>query len=137
MKERTGRHVVYQMHVHLVFVTKKRGKVFTQAHIEALRSIFDSLCKSFETELLEFNGEQDHVHLLVMYPPKVSVSVLVNYLKGISSRLLKQLYPEMRDFWSIKESNNALWSPSYFAGSIGGATLSILKKYIEKQNSPY
>jgi putative transposase len=74
MKERTGKHVVYQMHVHLVFVTKKRGKVFTQAHIKALKDIFDSLSKKFEVELQEFNAERDHVHLLVTYPPKVSIS---------------------------------------------------------------
>src|SRR5581483_12305749 len=120
MQKRTGRHVVYLMHVHLVFVTKKRGKIFTSAHVEALRKIFETVCKNFESELQEFNAEQDHVHLLVTYPPKVSISKLVNSLKGTSSRLLKQFFPEISNFWSVSRSKNALWSPSYFAGSVGG-----------------
>jgi len=69
------------MHVHLVFVTKYRPGVFTKEVIDDLRTIFTSVCKDFEAELVEFDGEDDHVHLLVNYPPKVSVSALVNSLK--------------------------------------------------------
>jgi putative transposase len=82
--------------------------------------------------LAEFDGEDDHVHLLVNYPPKVPVSSLVNSLKGVSSRLLKQRFPELeKRYWK-----GALWSPSYFAASCGGAPISIIRQYIEQQNTP-
>ena len=130
---RTGRHCVFNMHVHLVFVTKYRRGVFSQAILEDLKSIFASVCKDFEAELVEFDGEADHVHLLVNYPPKVSVSSLVNSLKGVSSRLIRRRnYPEIRrNLWG-----NAFWSASYFAGSCGGAPIGIIRQYIEQQRKP-
>jgi len=75
---RRGRHCVFLMHVHLVFVTKYRRKVFTKEILDDLRNIFSCVCADFEAELVEFDGEDDHVHLLVNYPPKVAVSALVN-----------------------------------------------------------
>ena len=127
---RRGRHVVYNIHIHLVFVTKYRGKVFTKEILNELNLILSEVCQDFDAELLEFNGEQDHVHLLVNYPPKVSVSSLVNSLKGVSSRMIrKKNYPSInRQLWG-----NALWSPSYFASSCGGASIDIIREYIEKQ----
>ncbi|MDK2750224.1 MAG: IS200/IS605 family transposase, partial [Halomonas meridiana] len=71
---RTGRHCVFKLHAHLVFVTRYRGKVFTGAHLNSLELLFDRVCRDFEAELQEFNGETDHVHLLVNFPPKVAVS---------------------------------------------------------------
>ena len=108
------------MHVHLVFVTKYRRTVFTKQILEDLRDIFVNVCRDFEAELIEFEGEEDHVHLLVNYPPKVTVSKLVNGLKGVSSRLLrKKQYPSiLQSLWG-----NHLWSPSYFAGACGGLHL--------------
>jgi hypothetical protein len=67
--------------------------------------------------------EPHHVHLLVNYPPKVGLSELVNSVKGVSSRLIKQEFPAITTFWSVKKSHGALWSASYFAGSVGGAYL--------------
>jgi len=129
---RTGRHCVFNLHVHLVFVTRYRRKVFTQAILEAMRSIFAEVCRDFEAELMEFDGEEDHVHLLVHYPPKVAVSKLVNSLKGVSSRHLRRWFPELeRRYWK-----GMLWSPSYFAGSCGGAPISIIRQYIEQQKTP-
>ncbi|MEB0014953.1 IS200/IS605 family transposase, partial [Glaciimonas sp. Cout2] len=78
------------MHVHLVFVTKYRRGVFTKEILDDLRPIFASVCVDFEAELVEFDGEDDHVHLLVYYPPKVAVSKLVNSLMGISSLLIRK-----------------------------------------------
>jgi len=125
---RTGRHCVFLLHVHLVFLTKYRKPVFEKEHLDSLKKIFAKICRGFEAELVAFNGEADHVHLLVNYPPKVTVSKLVNSLKGASSGKLKRLYPELkRYYWE-----NALWSPSYFAGSCGGAPLEVIKQYIEK-----
>lgn len=97
-----------------------------------LKEVFDSVCKDFEAELVEFDGEFDHVHLLVNYPPKVSISKLVNSLKGVSSRLLRKAHPEIASkYWK-----GVLWSPSYFASSCGGAPISIIKQYIENQKTP-
>ena len=129
---RTGRHCVFNIHVHLVFVTKYRRKVFTKANLDEMHGICAKVCKDFEAVLSEFDGEDDHVHLLVNYPPKVSVSSLVNSLKGVSSRLLKQRFPELeKRYWK-----GALWSPSYFAASCGGAPISIIRQYIEQQKTP-
>ncbi|MBP9842311.1 MAG: IS200/IS605 family transposase [Simkaniaceae bacterium] len=127
---RHGRHCLFGLHVHLVFVTKYRREVFTQDVLNDLRVIFMSVCADFESELIEFNGEDDHVHLLVNYPPKVAISKLVNSLKGVSSHLIrKRKYPEIRK----KLWDGALWSPSYFAGSCGGAPIAIIRQYIEQQ----
>lgn len=136
MELRTGRHVVFMLHAHLVFTTKRRGKVLTREHLVRLEAIFRDVCKDFEVELREFNGEADHVHLLVNYPPKVRLSELVNSLKGVSSRRLKQEFPDIHRFWSVRKSRGVLWTPSYFAGSVGGAPLAILKQYIEQQARP-
>ena len=87
---RHGRHCVFKMHVHLVFVTKYRRGVFTAEIIDDLRGIFTEVCRDFEAELVEFDGEHDHVHLLVNYPPKVAISNLVNSLKGVSSRMIRK-----------------------------------------------
>jgi putative transposase len=117
---------------HLVFVTKYRRKVFTRQILEDLREIFTGVCHSFESELKEFEGEGDHVHLLINYPPKVQVSKLVNSLKTASSRVIrKKGYPSIdKALWE-----GALWSPSYFAGSCEGAPLDVLKRYIQNQDS--
>ncbi|MCD2330301.1 MAG: IS200/IS605 family transposase [Pelagibaca sp.] len=132
MEIRKGRHVVYAMHVHLVFVTKYRRAVFSSEHSDFLEGVFRSVCADFEAELVEFNGEEDHVHLLVHYPPKVAISKLVNSLKGVSSRRLAKKYGRLhRYFWK-----GVLWSPSYFAGSVGGAPISVLRQYIEQQTRP-
>lgn len=129
---RSGRHCVFALHVHLVFVTKYRRGIFKKDHLEAMERIMSEVCKDFEATLVEFNGENDHVHLLVNYPPKVSVSALVNSLKGVSSRLLRK---EFGDFHPWLKRMGVLWSPSYFAASCGGAPISILRQYIQQQQA--
>ena len=133
-KIRTGRHCVFMMHAHLIFITKYRGKVFSNEHLMKMEQIMRDVCQQFEVELAEFNGEPDHVHLLVNFPPKVAISKLVNSLKGVSSRKLKMDFPELHD---VAWKNDALWSPSYFAGSVGGAPIDVLRQYIEQQNRPH
>ena len=130
---RTGRHCVFLLHAHLVFVTKYRYGVFTKVILDDLKEIFASVCRDFEADLIEFDGEDDHVHLLFVYPPKVAISSLVNSPKGVSSRLIrKKGYPSIqKKLW-----DGSLWSPSYFAGSCGGAPISVLRQYIEAQRTP-
>ena len=130
---RTGRHCVFNMHVHLVFVAKYRRDVFTKSMLETMREVFERVCLDFEAVLVEFDGEHDHVHLLVNYPPKVAVSSLVNSLKGASSRILRTKHPAIKN----KLWGNALWSPSYFAASCGGAPIGIIKQYIQQQQTPH
>lgn len=129
---RTGRHCVFKIHVHLVFVTKYRRNALSEPAIRDLRTIFGKVCRDFGATLVECNGEDDHVHLLVEYPPKVSISNLVNSLKGVSSRRLRQMRPEVAG----RYFKGVLWSPSYFAASCGGAPVSILKQYVEQQREP-
>lgn len=129
---RHGRHCVFKMHVHLVFVTKYRRKVFDSDAIDRLRGMFAKVCRDFEAHLVEMDGEDDHVHLLVEYPPKLAVSSLVNSLKGASSRRLRKERTGIASrYWK-----GVLWSPSYFASSCGGAPIGIIRQYIEQQQTP-
>ncbi|MEV8405191.1 IS200/IS605 family transposase [Streptomyces niveus] len=94
----------HNLHAHLVFVTKYRKGVFDDAMLKRCEEIMREVCVGFETELREFNGERDHVHLLVHYPPKIALSKLI--------------------------------PRSYFAGSCGGAPLTVIRQYIEGQQRP-
>ena len=127
---RTGRHVVFHLFVHLVFVTKYRRGVLTPGLHEVVRETAAAVCEDFEANLVEYVGEDDHVHLLVAYPPKLAISRLVNSLKGVTARKLrKDHHEEIRE----KLWGNAFWSPSYCAVSTGGAALDTVRAYIEKQ----
>jgi putative transposase len=105
--------------------------VFTDAHLTRLEEIMREVRADFETELTEFNGDNNHVHLLVNFPPKIALSRLVNSRKGVSSRRMRQEFPEPAAHYYRA---NKLWSGSYFAGSVAGAPLSIVRQYIEQQN---
>jgi putative transposase len=130
---RTGRRCVFILHVHLVFVTKYRHQVFGSRHLERMEEIMRDVCADFGAELREFNGEAEHVHLLVNFPPTVAISRLVNSLKGVSSRRLRQEFPDLaRHYWRATR----LWSGSYFAGSVGGAPITVLRQYLEQQTRP-
>lgn len=120
------------MHVHLIFVTKYRRKIFDGDCIDRLQNHFKRVCNDFEATLAQCNGESDHIHLLVEYHPKISVSSLVRSLKGVSSRMLRQERPDIaKHYWKAQ-----LWSPSYFAASCGGAPLEIIRQYVEQQARP-
>ncbi|MFD8089328.1 IS200/IS605 family transposase [Streptomyces malaysiensis] len=130
---RRGRHVVSAMHVHLVFVTKYRRGVFDDEMLTRCEKIMRKVCEDFEAELKEFNGERDHVHLLINYPPKIAVSKLVNSLKGVSARRIRQ---EFTGRINRATMHGHLWSPSYLSASCGGAPLAIVRQYIEQQKRP-
>lgn len=119
--------------MHIVFVTKYRKKVITAQILERLREIFSRLCQNQKSELLEFSGEEDHVHLLVDISPDVSLSKLVNTLKTISSRTIRKEFAD--------HINKFYWKPVFWTGaycviSAGGAPLEVLKTYIQNQNEP-
>jgi putative transposase len=100
--------------------------------IGQLREAFDSACEKLECRIIEFDGEEDHVHLLVEYPPKMAISVLVNNLKSTSSRQIRFLNVDLPRL----SKSSALWSRSYFACSAGGATIETLKAYVNGQKTP-
>lgn len=127
---RSGRHVVFSLQVHLVFVPKYRRAVITDRVFSVLHAAWEQVCRDFECELRETGWESDHVHLLVGYPPKVALSRLVNSLKGVSARRVRAAdLSEVRGkLWGAH-----FWSPSYCAVSCGGAPLETVKRYIEQQ----
>ena len=127
-----GRHSVSKLVVHLVFTTKYRRRLFTGEMISQIREAIESACEKLECQLIEMDGEEDHVHILIAYPPKICVSVMVNNLKSISSRRLRLANPDLKK----QSANGTLWSRSYFACSAGGASIDVIKKYVESQNTP-
>jgi len=129
---RRGRHSVTRLVAHLVFTTKYRRKVFDGDMIGQLREVFESACEKLDCRIIEFDGEEDHVHLLIEYPPKLSISVLVNNLKSTSSRRIRFLNTHIPRL----SKSAALWSRSYFACSAGGATIEMLKAYVNEQKTP-
>lgn len=122
--------MVSALHVHLVFVTKYRRGVLNDEMLKVCENTMRKVCEDFGAELREFNGEDDHVRLLVHYPPKVSVSKLVNSLKGVSARILRREFTSRVNQATV---HGHFWSPSYLAASCGGAPLSIIRQYIEQQ----
>ena len=97
-----------------------------------LHPVMAKIGTDFEAEFEAFDGEEDHVHLLLSYPPKVALSTLVNSLKGASSRLIrKEQFPEL----SSRLWGDHFWSPSYCVVSCGGAPLDVIKRYVEQQSA--
>ncbi|QXX76678.1 IS200/IS605 family transposase [Methylovirgula sp. HY1] len=123
-------HCVYALHYHLVIVTKYRNKALTPGMRASFSEQAGERCEAWGGELLECNGEADHVHLLFTLPPTVALSAFVNALKtGTSRRLRKEFAEHLRRFYR----KPVLWSRSYCVISSGGAPLDLLKTYIQNQ----
>jgi putative transposase len=120
-------------HAHLMFVTKYRRPVFTDAMLTFTENTMRGVRAELDVELVEFNGEPDHVHPLVAYPPTVAISVLVQRLKGRTAHAVRR---EFTGACVRARMRDHLWSPSYFAVSYGGAPLSIIRQYIDGQARP-
>jgi putative transposase len=106
-----------------------RNSLFTGESIDLVEKSFREVAEKMDFQMVEFNGERNHVHVLIEYPPKWSISQIVNAVKGVSSRRYGQAGYK-------KPHKEALWSPSYFAVSVGGAPLEVLKEYIKNQQKP-
>lgn len=128
-------HCVFNLNYHLVLVTKCRRKCITAPMLERLKIICTELTAKWECELLEFNGEADHVHLLLSLNPKVAPSVFVNNLKTVSSRLIRKDFGE--ELAKVYWNKPVFWSRSYCIITCGGAPLSVIKQYIEQQAAPH
>jgi putative transposase len=129
----TGRHRILAMHAHLAFLTKFRHQVFTDRHLTRRQAIMPDVCQDFQAQPVEYNGDNNHVHRLINYPPKVAVVRPANSLKDISPRRLRHEFPDLARHY---DQANELSSGSYLAGSAGGAPLSMVKQYIQQQNHP-
>lgn len=124
---KSSNNAVFEIYFHLVLITKYRRKVIDDEVKKRLQEIFEDLCESWSCNLIEFNSDKDHVHLLLEGRPQVQPSTLINNLKTVSSRYLRKEFPRLR------EKGSAFWSPSYCLVSCGGAPLEVIKTYIEKQ----
>lgn len=123
-------HCVFRLQYRLVLVTKYRKQVISEPMMKRLHEIFEDTLKKWECSLVEFNGEPDHVHLLLETHPKVDLSKLVNNLKTVTSRLIrKEFSSEIRKvYWKP-----VFWHRSYCIITVGGAPISVLRQYIENQ----
>jgi putative transposase len=124
---------VSDLKAHLVLTPKYRRKIFTDPMLTRLEEIFRTLMEKWEGRLIEFNGEVDHVHLLIQYNPQTELSKLINNLKTVSSRYLRKEFAErVNEFYG----QDVLWTSGYGIFSCGGVTVEELKKYIENQDRP-
>lgn len=127
---RSGSHTKYDIKVHIVWITKYRSKVMKGDIAHRLRELLREICMSEEIEIIKGHVSSDHVHLLVSYPPKLSISKMVMRMKGKTSRKLLQEYTEIKKkFWG-----NHIWARGYFAASSGNVTDEVIKAYIENQD---
>ena len=124
---------VSDMKAHLVLTTKYRKRVLTGEMIDRLRDVITDLCEKWDCKVIEFNGEDNHIHLLFQYYPQMELPKFIGNIKSVTSRRLRQEFSQEinRVYWK-----QVLWNESYFIASCGGVTISVLKKYIEGQNTP-
>ena len=124
---KSNKNVVYACQYHVVWCPKYRRKVLVNGVDERLKVIIQEVILELNAELLEMEIMDDHVHLLVSVDPQFGIHKLVKRIKGVSSRILRDEFP-----W-LKSKIPALWTNSYFVSTVGGATLEVVKKYIEDQ----
>ncbi len=124
---------VSDLKAHLVLTTKYRKQVLTGVMINRLKELINELCDNWNCKVIEFNGEDTHIHLLFQYYPQMELAKFIGNIKSITSRKLRQEFPEQinKVYWK-----KVLWNESYFIASCGGVTISVLKKYIENQDPP-
>ena len=124
------RTCVCNINYHMVWSVKYRRKVLTSPVEAYLKTLVQEIAKEkgFTVHLFEC-GEQDHVHCFVSAPPKMSITVIVKYLKGITGRKTYEQFPEIRDnLWK-----GTLWNPSYYVETVGSVSEKNIRQYIESQ----
>lgn len=133
VKMRSLFHCEFALTYHLVLVTKYRRACITRPMLDMLQDIVGQRCNDWGGELMEFNGEPDHVHALLSLPPNLDLSRFVNNLKTTSSRLVRREFAHQLNRVYRKP---VFWSRSYCIISCGGAPLSVIKQYVEQQEAP-
>ena len=124
-----NQHSVYIMYYHLVLVTKYRRKVFDTELSDRAKAIFEYIAPGYGITLEEWNHEQDHVHVMFRAKPATELSKFINAYKSASSRLLKKEFPQIRE----KLWKDAFWSKSFCLLTAGGASVEVIRSYIETQ----
>jgi putative transposase len=130
---RSTRRAVFNLTVHIVLVTKYRRKVIDAQMKQELEQVFKSVLASWDSELIEFNCESDHAHLIVSYPPHKLLSSLIANLKATSS---KTMWRKFELVVSKTYHKRVFWTGAYFVASCGGVTIEVLRKYVQDQDSP-
>ena len=125
-------HVQYDIEYHIVWTTKYRYKVLTGRIAERARELIRQSCNSMDVTIIKGAVGKEHIHLLVSCPPSLSISKLVQQLKGKTSRKLQIEYPELKKYWG-----HHLWTTGYFCSSVGSVTKEVIKNYIENQVDEY
>lgn len=133
MSVRKGSHSVFSVKLHFVFVTHYRRKVITASMLLRIKEMFEQVCQTMDCILLECSGESDHVHLLVDFHPRQSISAVAGSLKASTSRMVKKEFSVEFAKYYNKQS---FWSGSYYVASAGGAPIEKLKEYIKSQDAP-
>ena len=126
-----GFRSVYKLTAHIVFVTKYRKKAIDRQVLKRLEEIFWQTLLKWDCNLVQFNGEEDHVHLLIDYKPDIQISKLIANLKTVSSRLIRKEFPYLSSKYFYNKPY--FWTGAYFVASCGGVTVEQLKKYVENQ----
>lgn len=129
MELRNNNHSVFAIHFHLILVVKYRKKVINDEISERLKGIFRNIEGNYNIALEEWNHDLDHVHILFRSEPNSNISKFINAYKSASSRLIKKEYPSIRS----RLYKEAFWSQSFCLISTGGASIEIIKRYIESQ----
>jgi putative transposase len=128
---RRGSHTVYNIEYHFVWVTKYRYKILHGEVAERARELIRQSCLSREIRILKGHVSQDHIHLLVSCPPKLSPAAVMQYLKGRSSRLLQQEFPHLnKRYWG-----RHMWARGYFCATVGQITEEQIRQYIERHDN--
>jgi len=133
MARKSYHHAVYSLNYHLVLVTKYRHKVITADILDRLEVVFKLQCERWDVKLVEFNGELDHVHLLISAHPSMDLSKFINSIKTVSSRLIRKEY---KDYLAPFYWKPLFWSRAYCLVTTGVAPLDVVKAYIQDQDRP-
>ncbi len=129
MDYRHGSHTVFQIHLHLVWVTKYRKPILTGEVGLRVRELIRQICRDEEIEIMKGSVSRDHVHLMVSIPPQVTISRLVQRMKGKSSHTMLNEFAHLRKtFWG-----RHIWARGYFCCSSGNVTDDVIKEYIANQ----
>lgn len=127
----TNAHSVFSLHYHLILVTKYRKPVLDDEISERARALFEAIAPAYKIEVLEWNHDQDHVHIFFKAQPKTELSKFINAYKSASSRVLKKEFPSMRkQLWQ-----DMFWSRSFCLLSSGSAPIEVIRQYIKEQGS--
>lgn len=125
----TNNHSVFMLHYHLIMCTKYRNKVIDNDISTRLKEIFEKIAPTYNITLEEWNHDADHVHILFRGQPNTEISKFINAYKSASSRLIKKEFPQIRKFlWK-----EMFWSQSFCLLTTGGATVEIIRQYIQSQ----